>query len=272
MLHHQTIYAPASDQWIVFIHGAGGSSNVWFRQIRAFAPRYNLLLIDLRGHGLSVGQPLRAPQRREEYTFTELAADVIEVLDALSLKRCHFIGLSIGTIIIREIAEHNPDYVRSMILAGAILKLNTRIRLLSQAANLCKRIIPYMMLYKFYAHLIMPNPAQRTSRQLFITNALRITHDEFLNWMTLNRNLGQRLCIYSAETGIPTLYIMGENDYIFLSQVRIRLRKHHRNSYLCILPEAGHVCNIDRSEAFNAVTQSFLEDLAADKKIRGRRP
>ena len=60
--------------------------------------------------------------------------------------------------IIREIAEHHPEYVRSMILAGAILKLNTHTRLLSQTANLCKRFIPYMVLYKFYAHLIMPRP------------------------------------------------------------------------------------------------------------------
>lgn len=266
MLYHQIIQATSSDEWIVFIHGAGGSSNVWFRQVRTFACRYNLLLIDLRGHGLSVIKNQSYPSGSdpiENYTFRKLAADVIEVLDALSLKNCHFIGLSLGTIIIREIAEHDRAYVRSMVLAGAILKLNKRIRLLSRAANLCKRIVPYMVLYKFYAHLIMPRPAQQTSRQLFIENALRITHNEFLNWMTLNRNLDQLLRIYSAETSVPTLYVMGENDYVFLSQVRIQLHESHRNSYLHIIPGAGHVCNIDRSDAFNAVTQSFLEDCAA---------
>ncbi len=266
MLHYQTILAPSSDEWIVFIHGAGGSSNVWFRQVRAFAPGYNLVLIDLRGHGLSAMQHPQGKEQSENYTFAKLAADVIEVLDALSLRKCHFVGLSLGTIIIREIAEHHPEYVRSMILAGAILKLNTHTRLLSQTANLCKRFIPYMVLYKFYAHLIMPRPAQRTSRELFISNALRITHNEFQNWMTLNRNLDQLLCIYSAETGIPTLYVMGENDYIFLSQVRMQLQKHHRNSYLCIIPEAGHVCNIDRSEVFNAITHAFLEDFAREQE------
>ena len=37
--------------WVTFIHGAGGSSSVWFKQIRAFSKYFNLLLIDLRGHG-----------------------------------------------------------------------------------------------------------------------------------------------------------------------------------------------------------------------------
>ena len=42
-------------KWITFIHGAGGSSAIWFKQIRFFSKYFNLLLIDLRGHGASKG-------------------------------------------------------------------------------------------------------------------------------------------------------------------------------------------------------------------------
>lgn len=263
MLHHQLIPNARTDEYLVFIHGAGGSSNVWYRQVRFFARSYNLLLIDLRGHGLSAMQhrPQRNGRHTERYTFRMLAQEVIEVLEAHGLRRCHFIGLSLGTIIIREIAEIDSGYIRSMILAGAILQLDRRTRLLSRAANLLKRCIPYMMLYKFYAYLIMPRSAHSKSRLLFIGNAMRITHDEFLNWMTLNRNLDQLLHIYNtSEPDIPTLYVMGENDYVFLSQIRIQLQKHHRNSWLCIVPHAGHICNIDNSAAFNSITQAFLAD------------
>ncbi len=266
MLHHQLIANAAADEYLVLIHGAGGSSNVWYKQIRAFSRLYNLLLIDLRGHGLSAMQHTRQTESGKEkiYTFRSLAMDVIEVLDAYGLRQCHFIGLSLGSIIIREIAEVNQDYVRSMILAGAILQLDLRTRVMSRMADWLKRIIPYMMLYKFYAYLIMPHPAHRKSRLIFINNAMKITHDEFLNWMTLNRNLDRLLRFgnHPESCSIPTLYIMGENDYVFLSQVRMQLKKQHQYSYLYIVPQAGHICNIDNDRVFNAVTSSFLRDCA----------
>ena len=36
-------------EWITFVHGAGGSSTIWFKQIKYFSKKYNLLLLDLRG-------------------------------------------------------------------------------------------------------------------------------------------------------------------------------------------------------------------------------
>lgn len=267
MLHHQLITNPKVHDYLVFVHGAGGSSNVWYKQIRSFSRLYNLLLVDLRGHGLSAMQHTRESDSDTEkiYTFRGLAQDVIEVLDAYRLRRCHFIGLSLGTIIIREIAEIDRSYVRTMILAGAILQLDLRTRLMSRAADWFKRFIPYMTLYKFYAYLIMPHPAHRRSRLIFINSAMKITHDEFLNWMTLNRNLDRLLRFRDhSESAIPTLYIMGENDYVFLSQVRMQLKKHHRNSFLYIVPQAGHICNIDNSRVFNAVTRTFLRDCGSD--------
>ena len=58
MLHH-TIYPAVnnSKKWITFIHGAGGSSSIWFNQVRFFKANFNILLIDLRGHGKSESSP-----------------------------------------------------------------------------------------------------------------------------------------------------------------------------------------------------------------------
>lgn len=261
MLYYQTIDNNPSAEWIVYVHGAGGSANVWFRQIKFFAEDYNLLLIDLRGHGQSIISAQEDQRKLEEYTFEELANDIIEVLDHLNLKDCHFIGLSLGTIIIREIAETHPEYVRSMILAGAVIKLNIRTKLLSRLADWMKSIVPYMMLYKIYAHILMPNAAHRDSRNLFINNAMKMAYNEFMNWMGLNSNLNDRLSKYNvSEPPMPTLFIMGENDYVFLAQVKTWLHKHHKYSRLYIVPKAGHICNIDNCELFNITTKAFLED------------
>jgi pimeloyl-ACP methyl ester carboxylesterase len=49
-----TIYKQHDDlDWVTFIHGAGGSSSIWYKQLRDFKRHFNVLLIDLRGHGKS---------------------------------------------------------------------------------------------------------------------------------------------------------------------------------------------------------------------------
>ncbi|MBO7343462.1 MAG: hypothetical protein J6U45_05455, partial [Alistipes sp.] len=56
MLHYRTIGNNPHASWLVMVHGAGGSIEVWYRQVSDFARHYNLLLVDLAGHGGSVGE------------------------------------------------------------------------------------------------------------------------------------------------------------------------------------------------------------------------
>ena len=98
---------------VVFLHGAGGSSTIWYKQIRAFKEDFNVLLIDLRGHGLS--KIPWNPQELKRYSFDLLAEDVIQVLDETGVEKAHFVGISLGCILIRQIAEQRPERVRSMI-------------------------------------------------------------------------------------------------------------------------------------------------------------
>ena len=53
MLHFSTFKIDDSAEWVTFIHGAGGSSSIWYKQLRDFKNKHNVLLIDLRGHGKS---------------------------------------------------------------------------------------------------------------------------------------------------------------------------------------------------------------------------
>ena len=53
MLYYKTFVSENNNEWITFIHGAGGSSSIWFKQIKNFKSYFNLLLIDLKGHGKS---------------------------------------------------------------------------------------------------------------------------------------------------------------------------------------------------------------------------
>ena len=53
MLSYSVYKNENASKWVTFIHGAGGSSSIWFRQVRAFKSEFNILLIDLSGHGKS---------------------------------------------------------------------------------------------------------------------------------------------------------------------------------------------------------------------------
>ena len=158
--------------WITFVHGAGGSSAIWFKQIRFFSKYFNLLLIDLRGHGAS--KSLIKNPFKSKYTFNSIAEDIFEVLDQVKVQKSHFVGISLGTILIRKLAEIDPKRVSKMIMGGAILELNLRSRLLMHFGNATKSILPYMWLYRFFAFIIMPNKNHRESRVLFIREAKKL--------------------------------------------------------------------------------------------------
>ena len=160
MLHYSTHFHPTSKTWVTFVHGAGGSSSVWFKQLREFSKYFNVLLLDLRGHGKSRMQLSNVFKKK--YTFDVLAEDIIAVLDKENIKSSHFIGISLGTILIRQIGEMYPQRVSSMVMAGAIMKLNVRSQILMRFGNICKSIIPYLWLYRFFAYIIMPKKTIRS--------------------------------------------------------------------------------------------------------------
>ena len=91
MLYHSIYIAEnRSNKWITFIHGAGGNSSIWLNQVRFFKAYFNILLIDLRGHGKSEVSPIET-----EYTFKIIIDDIINVLDHNKIKKSHFVGISL---------------------------------------------------------------------------------------------------------------------------------------------------------------------------------
>ncbi len=262
MLHYRTRTLTANFRWLVFLHGVGGDSKIWHRQLREFSKYYNLLFIDLRGHGES--EEVLVDRGYRKYTLEEITREVMEVLEHLHITRAGFIGVSLGTIVARALAEMKPSMVQCMVLAGAVVKFNTRSKFLIWVAQRSKNLIPYKLLYKMYAHILMPKKEQRHSRSMFITSSRRLTRDGFLSWMTITTGLSMALSYFwETELPIPTLYVMGEHDYIFLSQVRKLLKTQNRYSRLEVIPRAGHICNLDEWKVFNPLTLRFLENNCA---------
>lgn len=256
MLYYKSYHTCSDKEWVVFIHGAGGSSNIWFRQIKAYREHFNVLFIDLRGHGNS--SHAIQEHYREKYTFRLVSRDVLEVMDHLGIDSAHFVGVSLGTIIIRTLEEMDPDRVRSSVLCGAIMRLDIRSRFLVWAGHKFKRVIPFIWLYKLFAWVILPRANHQESRNMFIREAKKMAKKEFLRWFRLTHDVNPLLRYFrESESDNPTLYLMGRQDHMFLPAVE-KLVERHEMSSLQIIEECGHVCNVERPEEFNRISIKFL--------------
>lgn len=58
-MHVEKYFKDENRPWLVFLHGFGGSTKMWKRQIDQFKENYNLFVIDLPGHGKSLADVKR---------------------------------------------------------------------------------------------------------------------------------------------------------------------------------------------------------------------
>ncbi|WP_086984012.1 alpha/beta fold hydrolase [Vibrio aphrogenes] len=257
ILFHKTYQHPTSQEWVVFVHGAGGSSSLWFKQIKDYRQHYNLLLIDLRGHGRS--NQLLKGLISKQYSFQDVTLDIINVLNHLNIAKAHFVALSLGTILVRNLAELAPQRVQTMVLGGAITRLDARSKILVKIGDWSKNIIPYMWLYQLFAYIVMPQKGQKQSRHLFIREAKKLCQKEFKKWFKLSADVNPMMRYFrDRELNIPTLYLMGEMDYMFLRPVKEMVKKH-KFSQLLEIPDCGHVCNIEKPIEFNQYSLAFIQ-------------
>jgi pimeloyl-ACP methyl ester carboxylesterase len=153
-----------------------------------------------------------------------------------------------------------PTRVKSMILGGAILKMNFRSQILMRLGNMFKYVLPYLVLYKFFAFVIMPKKNHKNSRLLFINEAKKLYQKEFIKWFKLTAEINPILRWFrQVELDIPTLYIMGEEDYMFLPSVRQVVASHVRTAELFVIQNCGHVVNIEQPAIFNEAVIGYIK-------------
>ncbi|MDP3644350.1 MAG: alpha/beta hydrolase [Bacteroidota bacterium] len=264
MIYHRKFIHPKSKTWVVFVHGAGGSNVVWFRQLKEFKKHFNVLLVDLRGHGKS------KPEIQEEdsvYSFNEVALDVIRIMDHLEIRKAHLVGISLGCVVIRAIDKIAPGRAESIILGGAIIQFNKTIKVLIGMAKILNSVLPYMWLYKLNALILMPYRKHRESRNIFIQEAIKLGEDEFAKWMKMTREIKANLKDFlSREPSAPVLYLMGDGDHMFLPMVA-DLVKRQINARLEVIKNSGHCCNLDQANLFNEISIHFIKGNSGKKEL-----
>jgi len=254
MLKFKTHINNKNTQWITFIHGFGGSSNIWHKQVRELSKHYNLLLIDLRGHGKSRNICLGS-----DFNFVTSCEDIINVLKILKIKNSHFIGISFGTLLILNLIKTHEQYINKSILAGAITSFNHFTRFLLLCLTLLKSVLPNMLLYKLFAHIIMPKSNHKESRRIFIKEAKVIDRKVFKQWLMLIPDLKKYILhLKPINFNKYILFLSGKGDYLFSEEVKEFSSKNKLLSYRSI-EGAGHIVNIDNPTIFNQRVIEYLK-------------
>jgi len=255
MLNAKVIITKADAPWVVFLHGFGGSSDTWLKQVDAYSQQYNLLLLNFHIHeGVHDGgtQPL---------TVEKFCAGIAASMAYHQIERAKVVSISSGSLVALAFAALYPEKVQSMVLAGGMLSFNMRTKFLLTAARILQNVVPYMLLYKFFAYIIMPNDNHQKSRDIFVREAKKLGHREFCRWVNFipllknNRSFIQR--INSLSQKMPLLYIMGGEDHLFKAAVMkdvLRLK----NAAVEVIPTCGHVCSIEKAAVFNRISLGFF--------------
>ncbi len=254
LLHYETHVAHPDAEWLVLIHGAGGSTVTWKRQVPVLGQRYNLLLVDLPGHGRMSERPNLEPS----YTFEHIGDRIWKVVDHLKLGGVHLLGVSLGTVIALSMREQRPAQVSSLVNGGAIVRLSTRLKVLASASLTLAKVIGYPAFYRLSATIMMPRKNHQKSRDVFIRESRFLSTDEFRKWTAMYRGLNKTLKrLFSAASDIPHLVVMGAQDHLFLDQAQL-YAKLHDAVRLEVIPRCGHVVTIEQAEQFNALCLAFL--------------
>ncbi|GGF36971.1 alpha/beta fold hydrolase [Subtercola lobariae] len=100
---------------LVLVHGSGLSRAIWrgLGYVSALRDEYRLLLVDLRGHGLS-----GKPHSQEAYRMELVVADLLAVYEAARVEQAHYFGYSFGARAGFSLAEQHPERLLSFISAG----------------------------------------------------------------------------------------------------------------------------------------------------------
>jgi 3-oxoadipate enol-lactonase len=107
-LHH-VVDGPADAPVLVLAGSLGSTTQMWRPQVPALAARFRVVRVDLRGHGGS-------PRAEGPYAMSELADDVLALLDRLDLPTVRWCGLSLGAMVGMHLASEAPERIDRLAL------------------------------------------------------------------------------------------------------------------------------------------------------------
>lgn len=220
-------------QPLLLLHGGLGNADYWGNQVPAFANKYQVIVVDSRGHG-------RSTRDDKPFSYGLMASDVLALLDFLKIKRTALVGWSDGGVIGLDIAIHHPDRLTKLFAFGANYSM-TGVRPDIGNSAVFKRYITQAG--QDYTRLSQ-TPADYES---FLAAVSKM-------WETEPNYAQDQL----RHISVPTAISDGEHDEAIRRDHTEEMAKLIPNAKLIILPDASHFAMWQQPAAFNKAVLGFL--------------
>lgn len=267
-MHHLTVPGPPAialdcqgqGEILLFLHGIGGNRTNWHEQLAFFADRYRAVAIDVRGWGASddYDGPLN---------FDDVVDDIARVLAHLGASRCHLVGLSMGGLIAQHVLWRQPQLVSSAVFADTSAGpaeehdaqwIEEFLRLRKEpllAGKTPADIAPIVA-----RSLAAPNaPASSFER---LRDSIAALHKEsYLKALDTVAMYTRKLD--HAAVRVPVHVMVGEHDQLTPLERARNLAQRFGGCGLDVVPDAGHLSNMDNAEGFNRLLDAFLRRIPA---------
>ena len=238
---------------LVLLHGYVGDRRMWRAQIEALSDDFTVVAWDAPGYGGSSDPP-------EDFPLSEFADCLAAFVEALGFGRAHVLGVSFGGGLALELYRRHPELIETLVLASAYAgwagslpsevveeRLTQALRLADMAPDqLVAELIPTMLSDSAPAELVEEFAA---SMRDFHPVGLRANARAFA---------AADLRDVLPRVAVPTLLLYGDRDVRAPAKVANDIHAGIAGSKLVVIPGAGHACNIDAPERFNAEVRAFL--------------
>ncbi len=243
---------------LVLGHSFLCSGDMWRPQLQQLAERARVINIDYRGHGGS-------GEFRERVTLYDLVADVLAVLDHLSIDRAVWAGLSIGGMVALRAALIAPERVSGLILLDTHAgpeKTYKRIKYLAMATAI--RVLGIRAFLPAIVPLFFGQTTRKANPSLVAEWEMKFTAVHIPSTLRILDALRNRDSIVSrlSEIRVPALVIVGAEDKSLPPACSRQIAAGLPLSSLVVIPAAGHLSNLEQPEAVTAAMLGFLERVA----------
>ena len=237
--------------------GLGGAAGYWTPQLAALTARHRVITYDQCGTGRA-----RATRLPAGYAISDMADEVVEILDATSTTSCHFVGHALGGLAGVDLALRHPDRVRSLTIVNgwATADAHTR-RCFEIRVALLKGAGPEAYVR---AQPIFLYPATWLA-----ANAERMAAEDAhaLSGFQGSDNLLRRieaLLRFDATAQLdalklPVLLSAARDDVLVSCSQSEALAARLPDATLDVAPFGGHGLNVTEPAAFNALLLGFLD-------------
>lgn len=240
---------------LLLIHGLGSSSRDWENQVGPFADKYQVITLDLRGHGQSSKPP-------GPYSIRMFAEDTAALIHELGVAPVHMVGISMGGMVAFELAVNFSELLRSMVIVNSYPEV--RVETFHDRLQIWRRFIILELLGMRGTGLalskrLFPYPEQAELRELFVQRWAENDKRAYRN--SLRAIVNWDVEAYLDTIRCPVLVVASDQDYMPLDEKKAYTAEIP-NANLIVIEDARHAVTAERPKEFNAVLMKFLADLS----------